>query len=322
MERRRAPAAPADEGHPARPFLKWAGGKSQLLADIAPYYPFDRGCTRYVEPFAGAGAVLFDILNRYRLESVYVGDCNAELVNAYLCLRDETEEVIGRLKRLQQAFWPLDREARKAMYLERRALFNSLKDADTKTRELARTRRAALLIFLNKTCFNGLYRENARGHFNVPAGSARYPAICDADNLRAVARCLQGVDIVCAGYERCLKVVDNKTFVYLDPPYRPLSASASFTAYTATSFDDTRQKELAELVARLDKRGARFLLSNSDPRNIDPQDDFFDRLYAAYTIRRVEARRSINSRGSARGPVRELLVSNFAPGGLEEDHAR
>ena len=297
-----------------RPFLKWAGGKSQLLPEIMPYYPFAEGrFTRYVEPFLGAGAVLFDILGRFELKSVYIGDCNTELVNAYVCLRDYPEDVIARLERLQDAFWPLEGEARKKMYLEQRARFNELKIADEPTRENRLTERAALLVFLNKTCFNGLFRVNAKGLFNVPAGSAKRPAICDAKNLRSVSHALKDVDIVCTSYEHCLNVVDEKTFVYLDPPYRPISASASFTAYTSECFDDTRQKELAAFVREVDRLGARFLLSNSDPKNIDPKDNFFDKLYRDYHIRRVEARRSINSKGCARGPVREILVSNFIP---------
>lgn len=297
-----------------RPFLKWAGGKSQLLPEIMPYYPFaEARFTRYVEPFVGAGAVLFDILGRFELQGVYIGDCNTELVNAYVCLRDYPEEVIARLERLQDAFWPLGTQARKRMYLEQRARFNELKTADERTRGNRRTERAALLVFLNKTCFNGLFRVNSRGLFNVPVGLNKRPAICDAENLRAVSRSLKDVDIVCTSYEHCLGIVDEKTFVYLDPPYRPISASASFTAYTSECFDDTRQKELAAFVREVDRLGARFLLSNSDPKNIDPKDDFFDKLYRDYHIRRVEARRSINSKGCARGPVREILVSNFIP---------
>lgn len=335
----------------ARPFLKWVGGKSQLLPELRKYYPFATAhtrtkkphtkthITRYVEPFAGGGAVLFDILNHCEPEYVYLSDRNADLVNAYCCLRDQPEALIARLAALQEEYLPLGAAERKACYLAHRARFNAMKlqqqgkqpelqaaeqavtqtvqqtagstDCTTLT-SAAQLERAALLIFLNKTCFNGLYRVNRKGLFNVPAGVSASPAICNAENLRLVSARLQKVSIACADYTACADHVDEHTFVYFDPPYRPISPSSAFTAYTEESFAEQEQKALAAFFAMLHQRGALLLLSNSDPGNVC-EDDFFDRLYAGFTIRRVAARRMINCKAAGRGEIRELLISNFAP---------
>lgn len=315
-EPRKLPAGKIPQEMPkARPFLKWVGGKSQLLPELRAYYPFAHAAiTRYVEPFAGGGAVLFDILNQYEPEQVFIFDRNADLINAYCCLRDQAEALIARLTALQEHYLPLTADERKACYLARRASFNALKQAGdiaALSRE-EQLERAALLIFLNKTCFNGLYRVNKKGLFNVPAGVSKAPAICNADNLRLVSAKLAKVSIVCADYTACADVVDEHTFVYFDPPYRPISASSDFTAYTEECFTDVQQAALAAFFARLHAKGARLVLSNSDPGNAG-EDDFFDRLYTGFTIRRVQARRMINCKAQGRGEIRELVISNFAP---------
>ncbi len=168
-----------------------------------------------------------------------------------------------------------------------------------------------MLIFLNKTCFNGLYRVNRKGFYNVPMGAYKNPMICDEENLRAVSHKLQGVKIVCGDYKKSAEFVDNHTFVYFDPPYRPLTETSSFTAYTEDCFNDEKQRELARFVGSMNSAGAKIVVSNSDPKNTNPDDDFFDEIYSEQRIRRVEATRMINSNSDARGKIKELLISNF-----------
>lgn len=280
-----------------KPFLKWAGGKGRLLGEIRRYYPFDKGAfTKYAEPFAGGGAVLFDILSRYELEAVYISDTNRELINAYCAVRSDIDALTALLSGYQAGYTARGEEGRKAYYLEKRARFNALKESGGALQD---TEKAALLIFLNKTCFNGLYRVNKKGLFNVPPGAYKNPLICDEKNLRAISEKLQDVTIVCGDYRQAEGFIDRKTFAYFDPPYRPITCTASFTAYTETAFTDKQQLELARFICRMHKKGARFLLSNSDPENTDADDDFFDRIYAAYAVKRVEASRMINCNNDA-----------------------
>ena len=292
-----------------RPFLKWAGGKGQLLSEIEKYYPFADGTvTKYAEPFVGGGAVLFDILSRYDLEAVYISDINAELINTYRVIKTDVENLIAILLIMQNQFLSLDTEKRKAYYLEKRSRFNELKGNGGIGFAIEK---AALMIFLNKTCFNGLYRVNRKGFFNVPMGAYKNPLICDEKNLRAVSEKLQNVEIVCGDYRKSANFIDEKTFVYFDPPYRPLTQTAGFTAYTENLFSDESQKELADFVTQMNWRRAKIVVSNSDPQNVDEGDEFFDTLYSAHHIRRVNATRMINCNSDARGKIKELLISNF-----------
>ena len=245
-----------------RPFLKWAGGKGQLLAEISKYYPFDgKTVTRYAEPLVGGGAVLFDILNKYELEAVYISDINAELINTYKAVRDSADELIEQLEKLQAGYLPLDTESRRAVYITNRERFNSLtlgSDVDVE--------KAALMIFLNRTCFNGLYRVNRRGQFNVPIGSYKNPLICDAENLHAVSEKLKNVEIVCDDYSRAADFIDERTFVYFDPPYRPLTETAKFTSYNKSEFDDDEQMRLVAFFNQLRVKGAKIAVNSSDPK--------------------------------------------------------
>lgn len=292
-----------------KPFLKWAGGKGQLLRDIEKYYPFENGIvTKYAEPFLGGGAVLFDILSKYELEEVYVSDINPELVNAYCMIRDDIDELVTILKVMQDEFIERDKDERKIYYMTKRELFNELKISGDETVNIEK---AALMIFLNKTCFNGLFRVNKKGLFNVPMGAYKNPMICDEENLRAVSEKLQNVRIECGDYRETANFIDEKTFVYFDPPYRPITNTASFTAYTENLFNDDKQIELAKFVNDMNKKGAKIVVSNSDPKNSDGEDEFFDDIYSSYKIKRVEATRMINCNGEARGKIKELLISNF-----------
>ena len=295
------------EENAVKPFLKWAGGKGQLIKEIEKYYPFSDGnITKYAEPFVGGGAVLFDILSKYDLEEVYISDINAELINTYRIIRDEPQPLIDRLFSLQSDFLPLDNDGRKAYYMKKRLDFNNLKDNGSEDVE-----KAALMIFLNKTCFNGLYRVNKKGLFNVPMGAYKNPMICDKNNLIAVSKKLQRVNIVCGDYRESADFIDEKTFVYFDPPYRPITDTASFTAYTENLFNDEEQINLAGFVEQMSKKGAKIVVSNSDPKNSKTDDDFFDNIYSAHKIKRVEANRMINCNSEARGKINELLISNF-----------
>lgn len=292
-----------------KPFLKWAGGKSQLLSEIEKYYPFDSGkITKYAEPFVGGGAVLFDVLSKYNLKEVYISDINAELINTYIIIRDNIGGLIKELSQMRDDYIPLETEDRKTYYYEKRDRFNDLK---VNGNEKTNTEKAALMIFLNRTCFNGLFRVNMKGQFNVPMGSYKNPLICDEDNLRAVSEKLKNVTIICGDYRESRDFIDKNTFVYFDPPYRPLTETASFTAYTENLFNDEEQIELAKFVDEMDKKGALVVVSNSDPKNSNTQDDFFDEIYSAHKIKRVEAKRMINCNSEARGKIKELLISNF-----------
>lgn len=294
-----------------KPFLKWAGGKSQLLSKIEQYYPFeDNAITKYAEPFVGGGAVLFDILSKYDLEEIYISDINTELINTYIMIRDYIDELTALLNLYQNEYIPMKTEDRKTYYMSKRNRFNYLK-LNKNGNEKENIEKATLLIFLNKTCFNGLFRVNKKGLFNVPMGSYKNPSICDQKNLYAVSKKLKNITIVCEDYSESLQFIDNRTFVYFDPPYRPLTETAKFTAYTENSFNDEKQIELAGFVNLIHRKGAKVLISNSDPKNSNTDDDFFDNIYANYNIKRVEAVRMINCNSKDRGKIKELLISNF-----------
>ena len=286
-----------------KPFLKWAGGKGQLLSEIETYYPFENGkITKYAEPFVGGGAVLFD------MEEVYISDINAELINTYRIIRDDIDELVAMLVAMQSEFVPMDTEHRKIYYMAKRERFNDLK---VNGNESVNIEKAALMIFLNKTCFNGLFRVNKKGLFNVPMGAYKNPMICDEENLRAVSEKLQNVTIVCGDYREAADFIDDNTFVYFDPPYRPITDTSSFTAYTENLFNDEKQIELAKFVDDMHKKGAKIVVSNSDPKNSNIEDNFFDNIYSSHTIKRVDATRMINCNSEARGKIKELLISNF-----------
>lgn len=292
-----------------KPFLKWAGGKSQLLAEIEKFYPFEnKKFNKYAEPFIGGGAVFFDILNRYDLESIYISDTNADLINAYIVIKNNIFELIGILKKMEDEFLSLDELKKKEYYLSKRERFNELKIENNSCDDVLK---AAHLIFLNKTCFNGLYRVNSKGLFNVPMGSYKNPLICDEKNIVTISEKLKNVEIVCADFKNSESFIDESTFVYFDPPYRPITNTASFTAYTSSNFNDNKQIELANFAKKINEKGAKIVISNSDPKNTDEKDNFFDELYSDFIIKRVEANRMINSNGKGRGKIRELLITNF-----------
>lgn len=293
-----------------KPFVKWAGGKGQLLKDIKKTYPIGIGSDikKYAEPFVGGGAILFDVLSSYNLEALYISDINAELINTYCMVRDERDTLVEMLKRFEDEYIPMGNDSRKEYYYLKRQHFNELKFGGVNTRNIEM---AALFIFLNRTCFNGLFRVNKRGGFNVPMGSYKNPTICDKENLLNVSTSLSNVEIVYGDYKKSSSFIDSSTFVYIDPPYRPLNATSAFTAYTEKGFDDRAQRELADFVNTLTERGAKVVISNSDPKNENIEDEFFDELYSLHKIKRVEASRIINRNAKDRGKINELLICNF-----------
>lgn len=293
--------------YPAKPFVKWVGGKTQLLKDIEKVLPkkllLEQSIT-YVEPFVGGGAVLFWILQKYpNIKKAVISDINAELICTYRVIRDDVESLIFELTRLQREYRKLDDKRRKEFYLSQRLLFNGGNNSDVET--------AALFIFLNRTCFNGLYRVNTKGKFNVPHGRYSNPSICDVDTLRADASVLQKVEILCGDFSQTGIYATKNTLYYFDPPYRPLTGTSAFTSYSKEGFNDGEQARLRDFCDHITSRQALFVESNSDPTNIDKNDKFFDNLYRMFSIRRVSAARMINSKADRRGTISEIMISNF-----------
>ena len=242
----------------AKPFVKWVGGKSQLLEEIRKKYP--QKIERYCEPFVGGGAVLFDILQKFQPKEVLINDINKELINTYFQVKNHCEELINQLNELQTQYKKLGQEDRKVLFYEKRTRYNVLKvNGD----ELENLEKATLFIFLNKTCFNGLYRVNSKGLFNVPFNNAKNPLICDAENLRLCSQVLQNVILKTGDYKECESFIDEKTFVYIDPPYRPLTQTSAFTSYSENQFLDKEQIELAQFIDNIAKKGSTILASNS-----------------------------------------------------------
>ena len=290
----------------AKPFVKWVGGKSQLLNEIRRKYP--QNIEKYCEPFVGGGAVLFDILQTFQPSEVLINDINKELINTYSQVKNSCEDLISQLNGLQEKYKNLSEEERKILFYEKRNRYNEIKINDNEIEDLEK---AALFIFLNKTCFNGLYRVNSKGFFNVPFNNAKNPLICDEDNLRSCSYLLQNVTLKVGDYKECESFIDEKTFVYIDPPYRPLTQTSAFTSYSENQFSDKEQIELADFIEKLSTNGATVVASNSDPKNSDENDNFFDELYADFEIERVFASRMVNSKGNGRGVIKELLIANF-----------
>lgn len=291
----------------AKPFVKWVGGKSQLLDEIRAKYP--QKIERYCEPFVGGGAVLFDVLNTFQPKEVLINDINKELINTYSQIKNNCENLISQLSIIQKNYRKATLEENKKLFLEKRERYNSLKVNGNEDENLEK---ACLFIFLNKTCFNGLYRVNSKGFFNVPFNNAKKPLLCDVENLRACSYLLKNVQIKNGDYLNCKSFIDNKTFVYIDPPYRPLTETSAFTSYSENVFSDKQQIELGNFIIEISKKGAKLVASNSDPKNANVDDNFFDDLYSNFEIERVHASRMINSNAKKRGAINELLISNIA----------
>lgn len=295
----------------AKPFLKWAGGKTQLIEPIQKFLPksFTESDFTYIEPFVGSGAVLFWVLNNFpSLKKAVINDVNEDLINVYKTIANHPKELISILEIFENEYHLLEEvenseETKKEYYYKKRELYN--------TRSTEKSTQAALFIFLNRTCFNGLYRVNSKNGFNVPAGRYKKPTICNVENIFAVHEALQKVEILCGDYEKTLPFASEKTFFYLDPPYKPLTETSSFNSYAKDEFGDNEQIRLYDFCKKLDTLGYNWILSNSDVKGKAENGNFFDELYSDFLITRVEAKRSINSKSEKRGKINELLISNF-----------
>ncbi len=292
----------------AKPFLKWAGGKTQLISDIEKVLPSDitRLNFTYIEPFVGSGAVLFWMLNNFpNLKKAVINDINEDLINTYKTITTKAKELISILEILQHEFHNLEgnEDNKKLYYYQKRELYN-LRQEET-------SGQAALFIFLNRTCFNGLYRVNRKNEYNVPMGGYKKPTICDKENILAVSNALQKVEILCGDFEQTLSYAEQNSLFYFDPPYKPLSETSSFNSYAKDEFNDNEQIRLKDFCSKLDTLNHYWILSNSDVKGKDINDTFFDDLYANFNIRRVSARRSINANPEKRGELTELLINNF-----------
>lgn len=292
----------------ARPFIKWVGGKSQLIEQLDAQLPADFSRWKnvtYIEPFVGGGAMLFYMLQRYpNIKHAVINDINSDLTTCYQVVRDTPEELIKSLGQVEIAYLSLDtEEERKAFFMAARARYNQ--------KNLDSIENTTMFFFLNRTCFNGLYRVNKKGLFNVPFGKYANPTICDPDTIRKDSTLLQHVEILTGDFEATFTHAHGDTFFYLDPPYRPLSDTSSFNDYAKEAFNDDAQVRLKEFCDRIDTAGYKFMLSNSDCKGKDEADNFFDVLYGAYKIERVWAVRSINSNSQKRGKLTEILVHNY-----------
>lgn len=290
----------------AKPFVKWAGGKTQLLGEVQKSLPVNL-CQydnlTYVESFVGGGAVLFWILQEYpNIKKAIINDINADLICTYKVIKHDVYPLINMLDELQNCYLSLDADGRKLFFLKKRDLYNTKRCSDIET--------AALFIFLNKTCFNGLYRVNSKGEFNVPHGKYANPKICDKENLINVAKVLQRVEIICGDFAATEIFASENTIFYLDPPYKPLSETSSFTSYTKSGFNDAEQIRLRDFCSRIAQKGAIFVASNSDPTEESGM-SFFDQIYEQFQIKRVPASRMINANPHNRGLVSEIMISNF-----------
>jgi DNA adenine methylase len=302
--------------YPGKPFLKWAGGKSQLLETFQKFYPKELSggkIDNYCEPFVGGGAVFFDIVQKYPVKSALLCDNNEDLILTYQVIQKEVQNLIDHLERIQSQYLKLNEEKRTAYYYKVREQFNRQKKSVNFNRFSVKwTKRAAQIIFLNRTCFNGLFRFNSKGEFNVPQGRYKNPKILDAENLLKVSELLSVAEIRKADFREIKSRVTENTFVYYDPPYRPLNQTSSFTAYSKNAFGEPEQIALAALISELSRKGVKQMLSNSDPKNHNPEDCFFDNLYKDFRIFRVPARRAINSAGNKRQAINEIVVTNYS----------
>lgn len=299
-----------------RPFLKWAGGKTQLLdafnARLPKHIKESKSITQYIEPFIGGGAMFFFLKKYYHIHQSYISDINIDLIICYKVLQNNHCELVNSLDRIIAEFQQKNEEQKKKFYYQIRDLYNKQrKNINISVYNKEWIDRASILIFLNKTCYNGLFRLNQKGEFNVPYGSYKKPKFYDLDNIKEINKALQDTKIRHADFIESEKYVTKNSFIYFDPPYRPLNDTSNFTSYSKDGFSDVDQKRLAECFRRLDKKGAYLMLSNSDPKNECPDDDFFESLYKGYNIERVPAKRYINCNAQKRGAINELIIRNY-----------
>ena len=292
----------------AKPFIKWVGGKGQLIEQLEALLPADfaeRENVTYIEPFVGGGAMLFHMLQKYpNIKSAVINDINPDLTLCYQVVRDNPKELIKSLEAIQLEYHTLkNNEEQKIFFLQQRDKFN--------TKSLSDIENTTLFFFLNRTCFNGLYRVNKAGKFNVPFGKYATPTICDEKTIYADSKLLQRVEILTGDFEQTFAKIKGNTFFYFDPPYRPISDTSSFNDYSKEDFNDDAQIRLKLFCDRLNEVGVNFMLSNSDCLSKNGTDRFFDDLFVDYKIERVWASRNVNAIASKRGKLTEIVVNNY-----------
>ncbi|MBU0558833.1 MAG: Dam family site-specific DNA-(adenine-N6)-methyltransferase [Bacteroidetes bacterium] len=299
----------------AKPFLKWAGGKTQLLEQFTKFFPLELkngSLQNYYEPFLGGGAVFFFIAQNYPIKKAYLSDVNEDLVLTFSVVQQNVFELIDELNSLKTEYIKRDDHEREKYFYKIRELYNSERiKIDFYKHSADWIPRAAKMIFLNKTCFNGLFRLNRKGEFNVPFGRYKNPGILDQENLVSASRVLQIAEIFLTDFENIKNKINDYFFIYFDPPYRPISLTSSFTSYSKYDFTETDQKRLAKFYGELGVNGNKLMLSNSDPKNENINDDFFDRLFSNFNILRIKANRMINCKAEKRGKITELLITNY-----------
>lgn len=293
----------------SKPFLKWVGGKTQLLDQLDEYLPkliFEKPFT-YIEPFVGGGAMFFHMLNQFKnIKRAIINDINEDLIKAYFCIKNDPDKLIEGLSKIEKKYFEIGDELRQEFYLSIRTKFNTKRNDDITN--------TIYMMFLNRTCFNGLYRVNRKGEFNVPFGRYKKPTICNEKTIIADSVALKSIDLVITSgdFKDTKKFVSTNelTFFYFDPPYRPLDTTSSFTSYAKGDFNDDDQIDLANFCKQLDREKCLWMLSNSDGTSKNPNDHFLEDLYHDFKINRVSASRSINANPTKRGKLTELLVYN------------
>ena len=281
-----------------KPFLKWVGGKTKLLSDIEKNLPKNliKKSFNYVEPFLGGGAVFFHFIQKFDIEKAYLNDLNNKLIDVYSDVRDKNTELIQKLKKLESDYY--GSSDKKTFFLDKRNEFNTIKKS---------TQKSALFVFLNKTGFNGMYRENSKGEYNIPFGQMKAPVICNKDLLEKTSKLLNDKDITffSKSFDKLI-LTEKDTFYYLDPPYRPISKTSSFTDYTKSSFNDKTQFLLKEYCEKIDEKGSLFMQSNSYS-----EDGFFQKLYHNRKINNLKVMRTISADGNKRNKAKEIIIKNY-----------
>ena len=300
----------------AKPFLRWAGGKSQLLNTIEDNFPQkikeDQYIEKYFELFVGGGSLYFYLRSKYDMGRAYICDINPDLILAYKVIQNDHKKLIDSLSYMQDEYILMTQEEKKNFYLDIKSRFNnSMKDFDYKHYDNNHIVRASQLIFLNKTCFNGLYRVNKKGEFNVAFGKKDKPSICDIRTIKNVNRALKNTYIINGNYDVLEDLIDENSLVYLDPPYRPLPTKPDTVKYSKFNFDDKEQVKLSNFCKKNSEKGANIIISNSNPKSVDPNDTFFDNIYNGFKIEEVKAKRMINPDKENRHNFNELLIKNY-----------
>lgn len=291
----------------AKPFVKWVGGKGQLIQQLEALLPadFDKWeNVTYIEPFVGGGAMLFHMLQTYsNITAAVINDINPDLTTCYKVVQSKPDDLVVSLRQIQKEYYGLNaEESRKDFFLKMREEFNA--------KALDDIRNTTLFFFLNRTCFNGLYRVNKSGRFNVPFGKYAAPTFCDAETIYADSELLQNVEIMTGDFEQTFAKAQGISLFYFDPPYRPLSTTSNFNGYAKETFNDAAQIRLKRFCDKVHNAGFHFMLSNSDCSAKNEHDRFFDDLFVEYHINRVYASRMVNADASKRGQLTEILVNN------------